>query len=80
MAFEIADPEPYLRYQLRVTVRQTGEEVYRTDELVKKGSWLSLVLPSGYLADDTVYELRFGGTMGAEVTELKETYLIVLRR
>ncbi len=53
LALEVEDPEPYLRYRLRIAARHSGEVVWETDELVKQGRWLSLVLPSGFLEEDT---------------------------
>ncbi|MCP4658998.1 MAG: hypothetical protein GY856_26600 [bacterium] len=72
LALEVEDPEPYLRYRLQIVVKGSGEVIWETDELVKKGRWLSLVLPSGFFAGGTQYELRIAGLMGEEVVELEE--------
>lgn len=80
LALEVEDPEPYLRYRLRIVARHSGKVVWETDELIKQGRWLSLVLPAGFLDDETQYELHLAGLMGGEVTELKEKYLVVVRR
>ena len=80
LAVEVEDPEPYLRYRLQIVVKGKGEVIWETDELVKKGRWLSLVVPSGFFETGTQYELRLAGLMGEEVAELEEKYLVVVRR
>ena len=80
LALEVEDPEPYLRYRLQIALKGTDDVVWQTDELVKQGRWLSLVLPSGYFEGETQYELRLAGLMGERVVELEERYLVMIRR
>jgi len=80
LAVEVEDPEPYLRYRLQIVAKGKDELIWETDELVKKGRWLSLVVPSGFFEVGTQYELRLAGLMGEEVVELEEKYLVVIRR
>ncbi len=74
------DPEPYLHYRLQIVVKGKGEVIWETDELIKKGRWLSLVVPPRFFEGGTQYELRLAGLMGEEVVELEEKYLVVVRR
>ena len=80
LAVEVEDPEPYLRYRLQIVAKGQDEVIWETDELVKKGRWLSLVVPSGFFEAGTQYQLRLAGLMGEEVVELEEKYLVMVRR
>ncbi|MCP3959120.1 MAG: hypothetical protein GY719_14815 [bacterium] len=59
LILQLEDPEPALRYRLRVVRRATGETVWSSDDLRPLGAELSLTLPGSLLpAGDYVIRLR----------------------
>ncbi len=80
LSLEVVDPSPFPRYRLRVVEKVSGEEVWRTDELVKVSSkWLRLDLPTD-LFEAREYELRLYGLGAASATPLEECYTVRFER
>ncbi len=79
LSLKVEDPTPYPRYRLRV-VEKAGEEIWRTDELVKVGDgWLHLELPIE-LFEAEEYELLIYG-LGSDSPELlEERYTVKFER
>ena len=81
LVVEVIDPEPYERYRLRIVDREKdGALVWQSDQLLRRGSVLSLSLPSS-LFDAGYYDmLLYGiGEDGSEV-KLEESYLMKVWR
>ncbi len=77
LILEVAEPEPFPTYRLELLERDTRELLWSVDELVKRGSELSLEVPRAMLADG-VYQLRVYGLSGAEKV-LVEEYQVTLK-
>ncbi len=76
LSLEVPDPEPYPRYRLRVVDRESGQEVWKTDDLVKVGGkWLRLDLPADLFAAGE-YDLLIYGLGSDEPQLLAERYSV----
>lgn len=80
LVLEVADPEHYPRYRLRIVELASSHVVWQTSELVKKGSSLGLVLPAVFLETGKDYELRVAGMKGGREVDLEDGYLIEIRK
>lgn len=81
LVVEVIDPEPYERYRLEILDREKeGVQIWQSDQLLRRGSVLSLSLPSS-LFDPGYYDLYLHGIddEGAE-KKLEESYLMHIRR
>ncbi len=81
LVVEVIDPEPYQRYRLEILDREKdGVLIWQSDRLLRRGSVLSLSLPSS-LFDPGYYDLYLHGIDddGAE-HKLEESYLMHIRR
>lgn len=80
MALEVADPEYYPRYRLRILEAASSEVVWQTAELVRQGSLLHLALPAVFFETGQRYELRLSGLKDGREVELEDAYLIEVGR
>ncbi len=74
LALSVPDPEPYLRYRLRIVRKVDGQEIWKTDKLVKLGGeWLRLDLPVA-LFEAEEYDLLIYGLGRGDPKLLEECY------
>ncbi len=81
LVVEVIDPEPYARYRLEILDREKdGVLIWQSDTLLRRGSVLSLSLPSS-LFDPGYYDLYLHGIDDdASEVKLEESYLMHIRR
>ncbi|MEM7588315.1 MAG: hypothetical protein AAF560_33315 [Acidobacteriota bacterium] len=77
LSLEVVNPAYYPRYRLTILAK-TGEEVWRTDQLIIDGSWLRLDLPAGFL-EPGEYRLRIEGIGSGPDALLEERYTVKIR-
>ncbi len=76
LSVEVVDPDPYDRYQIRLS-KVGGEKVWSNDELqTLGGKWLRLDFPTMLLERGVEYEIRVDGISGGRVEELEGFYRI----
>lgn len=76
---EVVDATPYARYRLRIVDHETGEVVWTSPELPRRGSVVSLSLPSSAFVGGYYDLFLYGLGDEGEETKLDERYLLNVR-